>query len=119
MPNVLNGPEHARSSRVIFSALLSLCAVSLMACGASDDDDPGCLGPGGPYQRGKEPYPGANAGLVCCDGLSTYYRALSSSDGSCVEPIIANFSCVQGLCGDGMCEAGEQGACGCDVDCEE
>jgi hypothetical protein len=94
-----------------------LAIIVLGACGGSDSDDPGCLSAGGVYQRGKEPYPGANRGLVCCAGLTAYYRPVASSDGSCFELPIANFSCLAGSCGDGACEAGEQGACGCTADC--
>lgn len=95
----------------------SLGAALFGGCGSGDEGS-GCLGPGGVYQRGKAPYPGANASLVCCEGLQTYYRQRANGDGMCVEPVgSANFSCLEGRCGDGQCEAGEQGACGCEADC--
>jgi hypothetical protein len=50
--------------------------------------------------------------------LFTYYRQVGNGAGACIEPVgVANFSCLEGRCGDGKCEAGEQGACGCDADC--
>jgi hypothetical protein len=115
---VSSRPRSSLSSRLRVTELL--VAALLSACGtASDYDDAGCLSPGGVYQRGKEPYPGANRGLVCCAGLTTYDRPLSNFDGSCVEPVIANFSCLTGRCGDGRCEDGEQGPCGCESDCAQ
>lgn len=85
-------------------------------CGSSDDH--GCLGPGGPYQRGKAIEPNANASLVCCEGLFTYYRQVGNGAGACEQPVgVANFSCLEGACGDGTCEVGEQGTCGCEADC--
>jgi hypothetical protein len=88
--------------------------------GCSNSDDAGCLGPGGVYYRGKQATPDANRGLVCCEGLTTYHRLeQNGQDGSCVDPIIATFSCLTGSCGDGMCEDGERGPCGCEVDCAD
>jgi hypothetical protein len=108
------------TARIRLAGFAEVLAIAwLAACGDSDSDDAGCLSAGGVYQRGKAPYPGANRGLVCCAGLTTYHRLWSNSDGSCVEPIIANFSCLTGRCGDGRCEDAEQGPCGCEADCAE
>jgi hypothetical protein len=111
--------QHRPTVRVRLARIIVIVAAALAGACSARDDDPGCLGPGGVYQRGKEPYPGANAGLVCCAELSTYDRLSSNYDGSCVEPIIANFSCLVGRCGDGRCEDGEQGPCGCEADCPQ
>lgn len=110
----------ARSSLMARRLVASLGAALFGGCASGDEgEDSGCLGPGGVYQRGKAPYPGANASLVCCEGLLTYYRQRRNGvDGTCVEPVgSVNFSCLEGRCGDGQCEAGEQGACGCEADC--
>jgi hypothetical protein len=114
------GTTHAPLAQRIQAALLlvgSLSAVLFSGC-SDEPDDPGCLGPGGVYARGKAAYPGANAGLICCEGLFTYSRVSNSPDG-CIQPPLATFSCLEGSCGDGVCETGEEGVCGCVADCEE
>jgi hypothetical protein len=65
--------RHRPSPPVQLARVSKLLAIIVLgACGGSDSDDPGCLSAGGVYQRGKEPYPGANRGLVCCAGLTAY-----------------------------------------------
>jgi hypothetical protein len=107
--------QAARALPMLVLLLASLGTALSGGCGSSKSD---CLGPGGPYQRGKAIEPNANASLVCCEGLYTYDRQVDNGAGACTEPVgVANFSCLEGSCGDGKCEAGEQGACGCEADC--
>lgn len=93
----------------------------LTAAGAcSDEKEDDCRGPG-VYQRGKE------GGPSCCPDLNTYYRLVAynrstdgmASDGRvCDDPVgHAEFGCLEGTCGDGRCEVGEEGECACTVDC--
>lgn len=93
----------------IFLAL----ALGALACGAADR--PGeCAGPG-VYSRGKE------GGPSCCPGFEELHRLVVSGrpDALSCEPPPghAEFGCIEGRCGDGVCELGERGMCGCTQDC--
>ena len=108
-----NGRRH--SARAALLRALGLVAVVLVACAGSADDDSDCAGPG-VYQRGKE------GGPSCCADLNVYYRLAASGRGpdelTCEAPVgHAEFGCVEGRCGDDICEAGERGPCGCTLDC--
>jgi hypothetical protein len=103
----------SRRTRGQFLGALGLVTVALGACASSQDVD--CAGPG-VYQRGKE------GGTRCCADLNEYYRLAASGSGTaeltCHEPVgHAEFGCIEGRCGDGRCELGERGACGCTLDC--
>jgi hypothetical protein len=80
---------------------------------ASGLDD--CRGPGR-YEAGKE-----GSYRPCCAGLREvfYLTSASTADGtkSCVAVPLRVYACVQGRCGDGVCEVGEAEACGCVADC--
>jgi hypothetical protein len=93
-------------------AALGLGTLVLAACASSQDVD--CAGPG-VYQRGKE------GGASCCANLNEYYRLAASgstNELTCQQPVgHAEFGCIEGRCGDGRCELGERGACGCTLDC--
>jgi hypothetical protein len=102
-----NGGRH--SARASLLSALGL-AVVLAAC---SDDDSDCAGPG-VHQRGKE------GGPSCCADLNAYYRLVVSDPDelTCREPVgHAEFACIEGRCGDNICEAGERGPCGCTLDC--
>jgi hypothetical protein len=75
-----------------------------------------CRGPGH-YEAGKE-----GSYLPCCDGLREVAQlSPTRDDGN--APICNDgaplrvYACVQGSCGDGVCEVGEDVACGCVDDC--
>jgi hypothetical protein len=114
-------------SRAKHAALFAGCAL-LIGCGSRDiagtdaaspnqpdtfTDD--CRGPGR-YEAGKE-----GSYRPCCAGLREvfYLTSASTADGtkSCVAVPLRVYACVQGRCGDGVCEVGEAEACGCVADC--
>lgn len=70
----------------------------------------------GRYQAGKE-----GSYLPCCGGLTeVFWRVGGEQDGQrvCADPPgHREYACVEGTCGDGRCEPGEDGACGCAADC--
>ncbi len=74
-----------------------------------------CRGPGR-YEVGKE-----GGYLPCCAGLREvfYLTSGATADGTkvCVAVPLRVYACVQGRCGDGVCEVGEADACGCVADC--
>ena len=74
-----------------------------------------CRGPGR-YEAGKE-----GSYRPCCPGLREvfYTKAAQGQDGAkvCISPPLRVYACVEGRCGDGVCEAGEAEACGCVADC--
>lgn len=74
-----------------------------------------CRGPGR-YQAGKE-----GSYRPCCSGLrEVFYTKLATAEGGariCISPELRIYACVQGRCGDGVCEVGEADACGCVADC--
>jgi hypothetical protein len=77
-------------------------------------DEP-CSPPGN-YSRGTlDTVPG------CCPGLhKVEQRARVFSDDSsstCAYSPVRLFSCIEGFCGDGLCEPEEAVACGCALDC--
>jgi hypothetical protein len=70
----------------------------------------------GRYEVGKE-----GGYKPCCPGLrqlQTLSEAYVNGEStpSCVQEPLNSFSCIQGLCGDGICEDAEA-PCGCGVDC--
>jgi hypothetical protein len=93
--------------------LLVVGSAAFAACSENEQAED-CGGPG-VYQRGKE------GGVSCCARLTEYHRQVvnrAPPEPSCQEPVgFAAFGCVQGSCGDGVCETGEDGACGCTLDC--
>ena len=72
----------------------------------------------GRYQAGKE-----GSYLPCCDGLREVFWQTPATDAEgtnvCVEPMHREYGCVENECGDGRCEPGEDGACGCAADCPD
>jgi hypothetical protein len=86
-----------------------------LSCGGKETTEPQCA-QAGIYSRGKE------GGPSCCPGFNEYSRTAEFETGpgevSCADPIgHAEFGCIEGSCGDGVCELGEEGPCGCIVDC--
>lgn len=72
----------------------------------------------GRYQAGK-----GNEYVPCCDGLTEvlWQQPGTTANGEtmCFEPVgHREYGCVSGTCGDGRCEPGEDGACGCETDCD-
>lgn len=69
----------------------------------------------GHYEAGKE-----GSYLPCCEGLTEVFH-LSPAEGDdgpvCVDLPLRVYACVEGECGDGVCEVGEDVACGCADDC--
>jgi hypothetical protein len=79
-------------------------------------EPPECSGPGR-YERGKGGGPPS-----CCAGLHEVgiLGAFEGENGVhvCAQPPgSVVFTCVEGECGDGVCEAGEDVSCGCVLDC--
>lgn len=97
------------------SALIGACSGATTGSGAGSSSD--CSPVNGRYQRGK-----GGGAPACCAGLreqSLPMRA-TAEDGSpiCTQPPgHAEFTCVRGTCGDGVCEPGEDVPCGCAADC--
>lgn len=83
--------------------------------GSTTDVD--CRGPGH-YETGKE-----GGYLPCCDGLEEIFQLKAAygeqNEPVCVEAPLRVYACVQGSCGDGVCEVGEDVPCGCADDCPE
>ncbi len=84
--------------------------------GAAADATAGdCRGPGR-YQAGKE-----GSYRPCCPGLrEVFYTGSAYAEGGakvCVQLPLRIYACIQGRCGDGVCETGEAEACGCVADC--
>ncbi len=74
--------------------------------------------PVGRYGVGKE-----GGYKPCCPGLTelfTYAQSYANGESTptCVSPEYRSFSCIQGTCGDGICEDAEA-PCGCGVDCPD
>ena len=78
----------------------------------------GDCNPLGRYEVGKE-----GGYKPCCPGL-TQLQTLSEAyvnnetTRSCVQEPLNSFACIQGFCGDGICEDAEA-PCGCGVDCPD
>ncbi|MBN1655655.1 MAG: BPTI/Kunitz domain-containing protein [Deltaproteobacteria bacterium] len=70
----------------------------------------------GHYESGKE-----GSYLPCCDGLREVFQQKAAYDGDgnrvCVDFLLRVYACVEGECGDGVCEVGEDKPCGCVQDC--
>lgn len=69
----------------------------------------------GHYQAGKE-----GSYLPCCEGLTEVFQLSpgENDDGPiCTDPPLRVYACVEGTCGDGVCEVGEDVRCGCVDDC--
>jgi len=96
--------------------------VLIAACGgggaADNPSAPGeCSAADGRYQRGK-----GGGAPPCCAGLKEgALQMVATQDGNkqvCTPPPgHAEFTCVKGTCGDGICEEGEKQTCGCAADC--
>jgi len=75
--------------------------------------------PVGRYGNGKE-----GGYKPCCPGLTQLFTFVQGyvngeSTPSCVAPTGSNsYSCIQGICGDGICEDAEA-PCGCGLDCPD
>jgi hypothetical protein len=92
--------------------VFGLLAAGSLSCAGGQAE---CAGPG-IYSRGKE------GGPTCCPNLNEYGRLVRYEQGTgeatCADPVgHAEFGCIAGACGDGTCEVGEQGVCGCTRDC--
>lgn len=73
-----------------------------------------CHGPGH-YEAGK-----GGEYRPCCEGLTEVLQlgAAEGDDGPvCVDLPLRVYACVEGTCGDGVCEVGEDVHCGCVDDC--
>lgn len=85
--------------------------------GSCEDGPAECQGKGR-YQAGKE-----GSYLPCCQGLTEVFWQVPATDGDgnnvCMNALHREYGCVEGSCGDGMCEPGEDGACGCVADCPD
>ena len=70
----------------------------------------------GHYESGKE-----GSYLPCCNGLTEVFQLKAGYDGDgnpvCDDPPLRVYACVEGECGDGVCEVGEDKPCGCAEDC--
>lgn len=56
----------------------------------------------------------------CCPGLTEVHvlsRTTGASGVICSESVAATFICIEGTCGDGVCEAPENQRCTCPQDC--
>jgi hypothetical protein len=85
---------------------------------AGSGTEQACRGPGR-YTSGK-----AGGYLPCCDGLNEVFYRLPGESGennarTCDAPPLRVYACVEGECGDGICETGEAPACGCVEDCPQ
>lgn len=105
----------SRVARVRAALLVGLVTAFVAACGGSADEGDDCVR-AGVYSRGKE------GGPSCCAGFEELGRLVLVNQGTAEErceepPGHAAFGCIEGECGDGRCEPGEQGPCGCDLDC--
>ena len=95
--------------------------VCLAVCHCSESDNKEntsveCRG-AGHYESGKE-----GSYLPCCEGLIEVFQLKAGySDGNpiCDDPPLRVYACVEGECGDGVCEVGENKPCGCTADCPE
>jgi hypothetical protein len=121
-----------RSSKALLIAALACLLVSCGRTESGDQDsesaairDSGaevgvdaaeCYGPGGLYVASKDInyHP-------CCPGLREVFYLASAQNGQgvniCWGPPMRVYACVQGRCGDGVCEVGEAEPCGCVADC--
>jgi hypothetical protein len=83
--------------------------------GVAGESSGDCHGPGR-YRAAKE-----GSYRPCCPGLrEVFYTGSTFAEGGakvCAELPMRIYACVQGRCGDGVCEAGEAEACGCVADC--
>jgi len=95
----------------------------LSSCGGSGDDpsnagigpDADCR-PVGRYQAGKE-----GSYRPCCAGLTelvTETLGDVNDELSCSQAPHREYACLEGYCGDGICEEAEA-PCGCGVDCPD
>jgi hypothetical protein len=70
----------------------------------------------GLYEAGKE-----GSYRPCCSGLREVFYLVSGQNAEgvniCWAPPLRVYACVQGRCGDGVCEVGEAEPCGCVADC--
>lgn len=86
-----------------------------ISCYQSSDQD-ACRGAGN-YQAGKE-----GSYQPCCPGLvEVFQRSRVEVNGApaCDELPLRVYACIEGACGDGVCEAPENVPCGCKLDCPE
>ena len=112
------GCSHADDCRALGASFLCVDAACRERAddGAPPDDDDDCAKQGR-YQAGK-----GNEYVPCCDGLTEMLWQQPGTNASgetmCFEPVgHREYGCVSGTCGDGRCEPGEDGACGCEADC--
>lgn len=102
--------------RLTFAAfVLILCAV---ACGRGGNvPDAECRG-AGRYEAGK-----GSPAVACCKGLKQVPVKSAAYEGDVPTPVCTDtlpmfvYACVEGSCGDGLCEAGESAPCSCPEDC--
>jgi hypothetical protein len=86
-------------------------------CDAAAPSQGECRGPGH-YQSGKE-----GSYRPCCAGLTEVFHQYPAYGENrtpiCTDVPLRVYACVAGVCGDGICEAGEAVACGCVSDCPQ
>ena len=93
---------------------LAAHALLLVRCGGGDSGED-CRGYGR-YEVGKE-----GGYRPCCPEL-TQIATLTAAYGpgavvvECQEAIVNTYACIEGACGDGVCEGPEED-CGCIADC--
>lgn len=89
--------------------------VDASVAGAEAGVPANCHGPGR-YEAGKN-----GEYRPCCPGLrETFYQLAAYGEGGtniCASPPLRVYACVEGRCGDGVCEVGEAEKCGCAADC--
>jgi hypothetical protein len=79
------------------------------------ESSPADCNPAGNYDRVVAPP------RACCPGLQQVEQRMElfRDDGTstCSFTPVRLYACVEGICGDGRCEAPEAVACGCSLDC--
>jgi hypothetical protein len=94
-----------------------LVASGRVCDGRPDQAKNTCFGPGN-YEAEKE-----GGYRPCCEGLNQAQVKVAagygadSSQHECVQEPANTYVCIEGRCGDGVCEAPESIACACPTDC--
>jgi hypothetical protein len=113
-----NGQARAGANGLVPAGAKAFPAAGASAvAGIGGPVGPECWGPG-IYGYGK-----GSPRLACCAPFHEFYIRSAGYDQSrlrvCVLPIEGSVGCINGTCGDGICEVGEDVACGCSDDCPD
>jgi hypothetical protein len=107
---------HAEDCRPSGDALCLVCQDEVEHTTECEQQRDEPCSPPGNYSRGT-----ADTVQGCCPGLhKVEQRARVFSDDSsstCAYSPVRLFACIEGFCGDGLCEPEEAVACGCALDC--